>query len=152
MSPDSDVLVDRRRLKRRLALWRLVAFVALAALIVVAAWPLPGLPGASRIVTVGIDGLILADRERERAIRGLAEDQGNRTWKFCGKSVAPSAERKQNIGASTPYRRRYWLIWPEVGADIGSPVPKCDCPGTALSGSRHVRRGAVCGGPAGCQG
>ena len=74
MSPDSDALVDRRRLKRRLALWRLVAFVALAALIVVAAWPLPGLPGASRIVTVGIDGLILADRERERAIRGLAED------------------------------------------------------------------------------
>ena len=37
MSPDSDALVDRRRLKRRLALWRLVAFVALAALIVVAA-------------------------------------------------------------------------------------------------------------------
>lgn len=74
MTPDSDALVDRRRLKRRLALWRLVAFVALAALVVVASWPLPGLPGAPRIVTLDIDGLILGDRERERAIRNLAED------------------------------------------------------------------------------
>lgn len=74
MSLDGDALVDRRRLKRRLSLWRLAAFVALAALVVVASWPLPGLPGAPRIVTLGIDGVILADRERERAIRNLAED------------------------------------------------------------------------------
>lgn len=74
MTPDSDAPVDRRRLKRRLALWRLVAFVALAALVVVASWPLPGLPRAPRIVTLDIDGLILGDRERERAIRNLAED------------------------------------------------------------------------------
>ena len=74
MTLDSDAAVDRRRLKRRLSLWRLAAFAALAALVAALAWPLPGLPRGARIVTVGIDGIILADPERERAIRDLADD------------------------------------------------------------------------------
>ena len=74
MTFDSDAAVDRRRLKRRLSLWRLAAFAALAALVAALAWPLPGLPRGARIVTVGIDGIILADPERERAIRDLAGD------------------------------------------------------------------------------
>ncbi len=35
MTVDPDILLDRRRLKRRLALWRVVAIVALVAVVLV---------------------------------------------------------------------------------------------------------------------
>ena len=74
---DVDALIDRRRLKRRLGLWRLAAFCAAALSIVVSlgeAPQLPRLPGAERIAVVGIDGIIVGDAYRERAIRSLADD------------------------------------------------------------------------------
>lgn len=73
MTIDSDALVDRRRLKRRLVLWRFLAFAAAAALIVVALGP-PQLPGARHIAVLSVNGLILDDPRRERAIRDIADD------------------------------------------------------------------------------
>ncbi len=75
MAIDSDSMADRRRLKRRLALWRLLAFAAVAALIAVSFDASPRLPGMRHIAAVTVDGIILGDRPLERAIRDLADDQ-----------------------------------------------------------------------------
>lgn len=74
MAFDVDALADRRRLKRRLALWRLAAFAAAALVVVVALGRAGGLPGARHVALLSIEGAIVGDPRRERAIRDLAED------------------------------------------------------------------------------
>lgn len=77
MALDSDALIDRRRLKRRLALWRLAALAALVALVAVAVGRAPQLQQISRSERIGvlrIDGLILSDPYRERTVRDLVDD------------------------------------------------------------------------------
>jgi protease-4 len=76
MSLRSDEWVDRRRLKRHLTVWRLIAIGAVIAAVLV---------GLSRFAHVGdhvarlsVDGVILDDRDRDRAITGLIEDPGVR--------------------------------------------------------------------------
>jgi protease-4 len=70
---DADAILDRRRLKRRLTFWRIAAVVVLAALIGVAgARFLPR--DQSHVVRLNLDGFIGEDREREEAIRELADD------------------------------------------------------------------------------
>jgi len=77
MALDSDSLIDRRRLKRRLALWRLAALAALVALVAVAVGRAPQLQQISRSERIGvlrIEGLILSDPYREQTVRELVED------------------------------------------------------------------------------
>jgi protease-4 len=74
MSLETDLLLDRRRLKRRLVFWRVFAVLAL----VVAA--LAGLRGAgltpegAHIERVTVNGLITEDRKFTDAIDALADD------------------------------------------------------------------------------
>ncbi|MBR0719799.1 signal peptide peptidase SppA [Bradyrhizobium liaoningense] len=76
MSLDSDIIVDRRRIRRKLTFWRvaaaLVAIVAIAGIALVAA---PGTRGtftsAGAIARVKIDGLIRSDSERVEALERL---------------------------------------------------------------------------------
>lgn len=70
---DVDALLDRRRLKRRLLLWRLAAVVAVLALIAVAVQRTL-MPGVDHVARLSIDGFIAEDPERERAIDALLED------------------------------------------------------------------------------
>lgn len=74
MSLDPDLLLDRQRLKRRLAVWQVVAVLAVAA----AALALVGLgrggAGGPRVARVNIHGLITEDRALLRAIAALAKD------------------------------------------------------------------------------
>jgi protease IV len=74
MSLETDLLLDRRRLKRRLVFWRVFAVVAL----VVAA--LAGLRGAgltptgAHVARVSVNGLITEDRKLTESIEALADD------------------------------------------------------------------------------
>ncbi len=74
MSLETDLLLDRRRLKRRLVFWRVFSVVAL----VVAA--LAGLRGAgisptgAHIARVSVNGLITEDRKVTEAIDSLADN------------------------------------------------------------------------------
>ena len=73
MSLDSDSLLDRRRLKRRLVVWRVVAIVAVVALIGVALsefFP----PSERHVARLNGDGIIGEDRDREEALDKIARD------------------------------------------------------------------------------
>ncbi len=74
MSLDADTLADRRRLKRRLFLWRAGAIAAvLAALIVLVAEDGSLLPGA-QIARVSITGIIVDDRTQQDMLEKIAKD------------------------------------------------------------------------------
>ena len=74
MAFDTDSLIDRRRLKRRLAIWRVVALVSIVAVIAVAVARTPQLPVGKHIAVLTVEGLIVSDPYRDRAVRALAED------------------------------------------------------------------------------
>ena len=70
---ETDLLLDRRRLKRRLNFWRVAAVVAVAAAALVALRP-AGLPGGRHVARVNLTGVITEDRKLLEAVAALAED------------------------------------------------------------------------------
>jgi protease-4 len=80
MSLDSDIIVDRRRIRRKLTFWRVIAAViAIAAIAGFALFAAPGARGtfasAGSIARVQIDGLIRSDSDRTRALERLENSQ-----------------------------------------------------------------------------
>ena len=76
MSLDSDVIVDRRRMRRKLTFWRVsaavVAIAAIAAIsVVVSPRGRSTFTSAGSIARVNIEGLIRSDRERVEALEQL---------------------------------------------------------------------------------
>ena len=76
MSQDSDIIVDRRRIRRKLTFWRVfAAVVAILAVIAVGVVATPGgrgsLAATSSIARVKIEGLIRSDTERVAALERL---------------------------------------------------------------------------------
>src|SRR4051794_41711676 len=76
MSLDSDVIVDRRRIRRKLTFWRVfAAVVAIAAVVAVGLIATPGgrasLTSSGSIARVNIEGLIRSDQERVEALERL---------------------------------------------------------------------------------
>jgi protease-4 len=81
MSLDADTIVDRRRMRRKLTFWRVVAIVVLIGAVAAAAavWA-PGGAGlaeasGSYIARVKINGLIRGDEERVEALDKLAKSR-----------------------------------------------------------------------------
>ncbi len=78
MALNADELVDRRRLKRSLTFWRLLAVVAVVVLVVLALGPAGGGFFGGRgeyIARLSIDGLITDDRDRLKALDRVAADR-----------------------------------------------------------------------------
>ena len=80
MSLDSDVIVDRRRIRRKLTFWRVVAaLLAIAAVIIIGSIATPGGRGAftarGAIARVNIEGLIRSDQDRVEALERLADSK-----------------------------------------------------------------------------
>ncbi len=76
MSLDSDLIVDRRRIRRKLTFWRVLAAVlAIAAIAVIGVAVSPGGRGAftasGSIARVNIEGLIRSDQDRVEALEQL---------------------------------------------------------------------------------
>ena len=75
MSIQSDAIIDRRRLKRRLILWRVIAVSAVALAIIVAVGRFGGFRDhGDRIARVVIEGIILDDPVRDQALQNIADD------------------------------------------------------------------------------
>jgi protease IV len=80
MSLDSDVIVDRRRIRRKLTFWRVVAaLLAIAAVVILGTIVTPGGRGAfsatGSIARVTIEGLIRSDQDRVAALERLADSK-----------------------------------------------------------------------------
>src|SRR5690242_1895890 len=80
MSLDSDIIVDRRRIRRKLTFWRVMAaLIAIAAIASVALIATPGARGsfasAGSIARVQIEGLIRSDSDRTQALERLEKSQ-----------------------------------------------------------------------------
>src|SRR5712672_3213526 len=80
MSLDSDVIVDRRRIRRKLTFWRVAAaLLAIAAVVTVGVVATPGGRGAfttsGSIARVHIDGLIRSDNDRVEALERLEKSR-----------------------------------------------------------------------------
>ena len=77
MAFNVDSALDRRRLKRRLTLWRVIGIAALVVAALAVAdglGPLDGMVGRSYVARLDIGGLITEDPDRERALAELARD------------------------------------------------------------------------------
>jgi len=81
MSLDSDVIVDRRRLRRKLTFWRVIAVViAIAAIGVVGTLVSRGRAGfttTGSIARVTIEGIIRSDQDRVEALERLEKSKAN---------------------------------------------------------------------------
>ena len=80
MSLDSDVIVDRRRIRRKLTFWRVVAaLVVIAAIVTVGVVATPAgrgtLTASGSIARVHIDGLIRSDNDRVEALERLEKSR-----------------------------------------------------------------------------
>jgi protease-4 len=78
MSLDSDVIVDRRRIRRKLTFWRVLAvIIAIGAIAVIGMLATPGgrdaFTTSGSIARVNIEGLIRSDQERVEALERLAK-------------------------------------------------------------------------------
>ena len=77
MALDSDYFVARRRLKRRLACWRIVAVLAVLVAVAAAYGRFDdGLSGGDHIARVDIKGLIVHEDHRLKKISDLAKNHG----------------------------------------------------------------------------
>ena len=72
MTAKADEIIERRRIRRRLALWRILAIVAVVVAIILAL-PKSALAPGAHVARVSITGLIRHDPLRERAILDLVE-------------------------------------------------------------------------------
>ena len=77
MSLESDVIVDRRRMRRKLTFWRVAAvLIAIVAVVAVGVYGTPSgrkLAGATAIERIKIEGLIRSDQDRVEALERLAK-------------------------------------------------------------------------------
>ncbi|MBW4092360.1 MAG: signal peptide peptidase SppA [Proteobacteria bacterium] len=75
MSLDADLLIDRRRLKRRLVFWRLVAVLAVLAAILAGLHARGGaFGGGPYVARLTVDGIIGSDDRLAARVRDLADD------------------------------------------------------------------------------
>ena len=74
MSLETDLLLDRRRLKRRLFFWRSFAVVAVLAVILVALRGSNPWFIGSHVARLTVSGIITADRKLDREVAKLADD------------------------------------------------------------------------------
>jgi protease IV len=80
MSLDSDVIVDRRRIRRKLTFWRVTsAVIAIAAIAALGMLATPGgrnaLTASGSIARINIEGLIRSDQDRVEALERLEKSQ-----------------------------------------------------------------------------
>ena len=74
MTFESDSLIDRRRLKRRLGLWRIGAVVAAAGLLLALFARIDVTESRDHVARISVRGVIVEDRKRIKAIERVARD------------------------------------------------------------------------------
>jgi protease IV len=117
MSLDADSIVDRRRMRRKLTFWRVVAaLIAIAAIVAIAA--VLRVPGANMltgqagpaIARVNINGLIRTDQERVEALERLAKSHAPAVIVHINSPGGTTAGSEQLHDALSRVRERKPLV------------------------------------------
>jgi len=74
MPLDADALIDRRRLKRQLATWRVVGILAVVTLALVAVGRATGIDHRPHVARLVVTGIISEDQQRDAAVERLIKD------------------------------------------------------------------------------
>jgi protease-4 len=115
MSLDSDVIVDRRRMRRKLTFWRVVAvLVAIVAIVTVGVLATPGgrqaLTASGSIARVNIEGLILSDQARVEALERLERSQAAAVVVHINSPGGTTAGSEQLYGALVRLKAKKPLV------------------------------------------
>src|SRR5258708_877649 len=115
MSLDSDVIVDRRRIRRKLTFWRVVAAVAaMAGMAAVGVLARPGGRGAltswGSIARVNIEGLIRSDNDRVEALERLGKSNAAAVVVHINSPGGTTAGSEQLYGALTRLKAKKPLV------------------------------------------
>jgi protease IV len=115
MSLDSDVIVDRRRIRRKLTFWRVAAaLIAIGAIIAVAVIAAPGgrsgLTAAGSIARINIEGLIRSDQERVEALERLEKSQASAVIVHINSPGGTTAGSEQLYDALTRLKAKKPLV------------------------------------------
>ena len=145
MGLEADLLLDRRRLKRRLTFWRIVAVLGLCAAAVLVIWRSGGPPGRAEIARVLVSGIITDDRKLNRIIADLAQDDSVRAVEIYinspGGSVA-GGESLHDAIARVAKRKPVVALMGGLAASAGYmiavPAHRIFCREATLTGSIGV--------------
>jgi len=115
MSLDSDVIVDRRRIRRKLTFWRVAAaLIAIGAIIAVAVIAAPGgrngLTAAGSIARINIEGVIRSDQERVEALERLEKSQASAVIVHINSPGGTTAGSEQLYDALTRLKAKKPLV------------------------------------------
>ena len=135
MAATADMIIERRRLRRRLAFWRILAIVAVVVAIVSFISVGDGKSGA-HVARVTLDGIILDDAERERAILDIAEDDDARAMILRVNSpggTVVASEVLYDAVREVAGRKPVVVVMDEIAASGGYVA--------ALAGERILARG-----------
>ncbi len=108
MALATDYLIDRRRLKRRLTVWQLVAVAAVVGVALAAYGRFDGLVSRSHVARLTVTGIIADDPERDQALEALKEDGSVKALVVRIDSPGGTV-----VGGEALYRRLY-----EIGQEI----------------------------------
>ncbi|MBS0642726.1 MAG: signal peptide peptidase SppA [Acetobacteraceae bacterium] len=100
MSLEVDLLLDRRRLKRRLIFWRVLAVLAVVVAMIVALHAAGLKPGGGRVARVTVKGLITEDRKVTEALDKLADDDNVKAVILAVDSPGGSVEGGESLHAA----------------------------------------------------
>src|SRR5437588_795254 len=115
MSLDSDVIVDRRRIRRKLTFWRVAAvLMAIAAIVTVGVVATPGgrsaLTTSGSIARVHIDGLIRSDNDRVEALERLEKSRAAAVVVHINSPGGTTAGSEQLYGALVRLKAKKPLV------------------------------------------
>mgnify|MGYP001078206770 FL=1 len=115
MSLDSDVIVDRRRIRRKLTFWRVIAALCLiAAVVAVAVFVSPAgrnaIGSSNAIARVKIDGLIRSDQTRVEALERLGKSSASAVIVHINSPGGTTAGSEQLYDALTRLKAQKPLV------------------------------------------
>ncbi len=149
MGLEADLLLDRRRLKRRLAFWRVLAVLGVCAAIGLAIWRTSPSWGGPHVERLTVSGIITDNRDRARAIAKLARDDSVKALLVYIDSPGGSVAGGEGLHAAiAAFARRKPVVAvmggvaASAGYMIAAPANRIFCREGTLTGSIGVRMDA----------
>lgn len=141
MALATDYLIDRRRLKRRLTAWQLVAVAAVVGVALVAYGRFDGFVSRAHVARLTVTGIIADDIERDEALEALKEDGSVKAL-----IVRIDSPGGTVVGGEALYRRLYEINGRVPVVAVMGEVATSAAYMTALAGERiFAREGTLTG-------